>query len=132
MGLPCLRNSRARRKMDMAKRVLWNERLKQERLRLSLSQADLARELNVSPKAVQRWETGKNYPQPHWRAKLCEFFHLSPGALGFLSEEEKTEAARKGPAQSGRPGIMTVQKRYIVGRQEEVQLFDELLAGRAD
>jgi len=118
--------------MDMAKRVLWNERLKQERLSLSLSQADLARELNVSPKAVQRWETGKNYPQPHWRAKLCEFFHLSPEALGFLSEEKKTIAARKDPAQSVRYGIMTVQKRYIVGRQAEVQLFDELLTGRAD
>jgi transcriptional regulator with XRE-family HTH domain len=118
--------------MDMAKRVLWNERLKQERLRLSLSQADLARELNVSPKAVQRWETGKNYPQPHWRAKLCEFFHLSPEALGFLSKEGKVVPGSKDPAQSVRPGIMTVQKQYIVGRQAEVQLFDELLTGRAD
>src|SRR5216684_4471707 len=119
--------------MDMAKRVLWNERLKQERLRLSLSQADLARELNVSPKAVQRWETGKHYPQPHWRAELCEFFHLSPEALGFLSSKEgKAVPGRKDPAQLVRPGIMTVQKRYIVGRQAEVQLFDELLTGHAD
>src|SRR2546423_1657739 len=111
----------------MAKQIPWNERLRQERLKRSLSQADLARKLNVSPKAIQRWEGGKNFPQPQLCAKLCEFFQISAEEFGFLSIKGKAVLGHKSLTSLIRPEIMAVPQRYIVGRQAEVQLFDELL-----
>lgn len=44
------------------KRPEWAERLEQLRLRLGLSQAALAKKLNVSPMAPSRWERGVHEP----------------------------------------------------------------------
>lgn len=116
----------------MARPRLWNERLRQARLERSLSQAELAKKLNVSPKAVQRWERGKSYPQPHWRAVLCEFFQLSAEEFGFLPTGGKAVLESKSPAPVNERSIVTMPQRYIVGRQAEVQLFDNLLSGQTD
>src|SRR5581483_5615334 len=107
---------------------------RRERLERNLSLVDLARKLNVSPKTLQRWEKGRNYPRPYERGKICEFFQLSAKEIGFLSPEAEVIAKRKraaSPAQA-REATVPASQAYIVGRQEEVQLFEELLAGHTD
>lgn len=114
----------------MTAEIPWYKRLKQERTKRNQSQADLAKELGVGPKTIQRWETGINEPQPHWRTKLCEHFHISAEAFGFLPTHEKEHLKRK--RSTPPPKSTHASQRYIVGRQTEVQLFDDLLAGRTD
>jgi transcriptional regulator with XRE-family HTH domain len=55
--------------------------LKKERLRLSLSQAELAERVGTTPSNVSRWERGKTSPTPHFRHKLSDLFQLPPEVL---------------------------------------------------
>ncbi|HLX39337.1 MAG TPA: helix-turn-helix domain-containing protein, partial [Ktedonobacteraceae bacterium] len=116
----------------MGKQMPWYERIKQARLERNLSQADLAKKLGASSKAIQRWEKGKNRPQPLWRGKLCEFFQLSSEELSFLPTRGMAVLASKGPVAVIEGDRVARPQRYIVGRQAEVQLFDELLSGQKD
>lgn len=56
----------------------------------NLTQRDLAENLNVSDKAVSRWETGKGFPDVNSLLALSEFFGVSVNELlaGKQIEEE--------------------------------------------
>lgn len=64
----------------------------------NLTQKELAENLNVSDKAISRWETGKGFPDVNSLLALSEFFGVSVNELlaGKRIEEEKlTEIAEK-------------------------------------
>ena len=65
---------------------LWENRLKEERIRLNWRQQDLADQLGTSVVTVQRWERGCNYPGAYFRTKLCVLFAKSAEELGFVSD----------------------------------------------
>lgn len=44
------------------------------RLREGMTQAELAKRLEVDQAAVSNWESGKNPPLPKYRKKLCYIF----------------------------------------------------------
>jgi DNA-binding transcriptional regulator YiaG len=49
--------------------------LRMARLRAGLSQADLARKLQVSPACVGQWERGEAEPRAHMRKQIKEFIN---------------------------------------------------------
>ncbi len=64
----------------------------------NLTQKNLAEKLNVSDKAISRWETGKGFPDVNSLLALSEFFGVTVNELlaGKRIEEEKlTEIAEK-------------------------------------
>lgn len=68
------------------------------RKELNLTQKELAENLNVSDKAISRWETGKGFPDVNSLLALSEFFGVSVNELlaGKRIEKEKiTEIAEK-------------------------------------
>ncbi|WP_236039120.1 helix-turn-helix transcriptional regulator [Ktedonobacter robiniae] len=68
----------------------FGKRLRQERLRLHLSQEALAEALAISARSVRRWEQGQALPQASVRIQLSRFFGLRPEAL---FEDEETQGA---------------------------------------
>lgn len=59
----------------------------------SLTQKELAERLNVTGKAVSRWETGKCYPDIEMIEKLSDFFEVSINDIlsGKLTEPQERE-----------------------------------------
>lgn len=58
-----------------------NSRLKRERLRLALSQEELAERIGTTASNVSRWEHGITTPGPYFRRRLCDVFQLTPEEL---------------------------------------------------
>ncbi|EFH82614.1 FxSxx-COOH system tetratricopeptide repeat protein [Ktedonobacter racemifer] len=67
----------------------FGNRLRQERLRLHLSQEALAEALAISARSIRRWEQGQALPQASVRLQLSRFFGLRSEAL-FEDEETQT------------------------------------------
>ncbi len=81
-----------------------------------LSQAELAKRLNISPSAMCRWEKGDRTPAEEDLETLAEFFEVSKEyLLGFeeASEEETIEASDQ--ALSPEPDIKTDQDTNTAG-----------------
>lgn len=49
-----------------------------------LSQANVASVLATTTQVVNRWERGKEFPNPYYRQKLCEFYGKSARELGLI------------------------------------------------
>lgn len=56
-----------------------------------LTQKDLAEQLNITDKAVSRWETGKNYPDIETFQKLASIFNISISELLECKKIESNE-----------------------------------------
>ncbi len=79
-----------------------------------LTQKELAEKLNVSDKAISRWETGKGYPDVNSLLALSEFFRVSVNELlaGKRIEEEKlSEIADKNVINAIETKEKTVKKK---------------------
>lgn len=64
----------------------------------NLTQKQLAEKINVSDKAISRWETGKGFPDVNSLVALSEFFGVSVNELlagKQIEEENLTEIAEK-------------------------------------
>ncbi len=48
--------------------------LRASRVDANLTQAELAKELDVSMRAIQTWEAGERKPRPHHRRTIAAFF----------------------------------------------------------
>ena len=62
----------------------------------NLTQKQLAEKINVTDKAVSRWETGKGYPDVTSLVALSEFFSISVNELlsgKRISDDSVKEAA---------------------------------------
>lgn len=66
--------------------VLFKERLKELRTEKQLSQAELAKELNVSQRSISSWETGFRQPDYATLTLLCKFFEVSSDYLLGLED----------------------------------------------
>lgn len=55
--------------------------IKELRLEKGLTQAQLAREIGVSQKAIDYWERGVNEPKASYIVSLCDFFRVSADDL---------------------------------------------------
>ena len=64
--------------MDAAKCGAFIAELRSER---GMTQKELSEALNVSDKAISRWETGKGYPDVSSLMALSEFFAVSVNEL---------------------------------------------------
>lgn len=64
--------------MDATKCGAFIAKLRNER---EMTQKDLSEVLNVSDKAISRWETGKGYPDVSSLMALSEFFSVSVNEL---------------------------------------------------
>lgn len=58
-----------------------NERIKHFREKAQLSQADLARLLDMSIQTIQGWEQGKRFPRTVVLPKLAEVLKCTPADL---------------------------------------------------
>lgn len=82
----------------------------------NLTQKELAEKLNVSDKAISRWETGKGFPDVNSLLSLSEFFGVSVNELlaGKRIEEEKiTEIAEKNVIDAIEIKEKTVKKKKL-------------------
>lgn len=77
------------------------ESLKSRRLAANLTQAELARKLNVRPQTVSKWENGVCAPDAGYLAALCSLYGISPSAL--LSERARPPQRAPEPAVPASP-----------------------------
>ena len=70
-------------KLDLGKQIRAN------RLRLDLTQEQLAEKFVTSPQAISRWENGTTYPDIELLPMIASFFGISVDALLGRTDEEK-------------------------------------------
>ena len=61
--------------------ILFTERLKELRCEKGLSQAELAKALNVSQRSISSWETGFRQPDFETLALISQFFEVTADYL---------------------------------------------------
>lgn len=66
--------------------ILFEERLKELRVERKLSQADLAKELNVSQRSISSWETGFRQPDFETLERIVKFFDVTADYLLGLGD----------------------------------------------
>ncbi|MGN1104355.1 MAG: helix-turn-helix transcriptional regulator [Candidatus Coproplasma sp.] len=66
--------------------ILFKERLKELRVERKLSQADLAKELNVSQRSISSWETGFRQPDFETLERIAKFFDVTTDYLLGLGD----------------------------------------------
>src|SRR5260370_31188480 len=76
-------------RLCMEKRLPFHQQLKRERELRGWTQADLASQLQIDTKTVNRWENSKRLPQPYHRQHLCALFGKNAEELGLLEVEEQ-------------------------------------------
>lgn len=92
------------------------ERLKQARLVASLSQAEVANQLNASISTISRWERGETIPYPFHQRQLSDLLDTNL----LLGQKEETEA------RSFFDGAIPAPQDFI-GREEELRQITDLL-----
>ena len=68
------------------RKVVLNVKIKELRERKEMSQAELAKMLNLSPSTIGMYEQGRRQPNHETLEKLADFFHVSTDYL--LGREE--------------------------------------------
>ena len=58
--------------------------LKAARVNAGYTQKDAAKQLRVSNKTIQNWESGKSYPNADKIAEICELYVISYDNINFL------------------------------------------------
>jgi len=71
------------------RKMNFGERLSQARMRLKLSQEELAEAIGTTARSVSRWECSKVIPQQHYWERLAEVLLTSPEKL-FGEEEQQS------------------------------------------
>ena len=57
--------------------------LKAARVNVDLTQADVAKKLDVSISTIKNWEKGKTFPKPPHIVKLCELYNVTYDNIFF-------------------------------------------------
>ena len=57
--------------------------LKAERVNVNLTQADVAKKLDISVGTIKNWEKGKTFPKQPMIEKLCEIYGVSYDNIFF-------------------------------------------------
>ncbi|GHO79852.1 tetratricopeptide repeat protein [Ktedonobacter sp. SOSP1-85] len=113
----------------------FGKRLRQERLRLHLSQEALAEALAISARSIRRWEQGQALPQASVRLQLSRFFGLRPEEL-FEDQETQTPHTPlwcvpypRNPFFTGREEILTTLHTALSINQEAAFTYVYALHG---
>ena len=61
--------------------------LKAARVNVGLTQANAAKELNVSNKTLGRWEKGETLPKPEQIPLICALYNLSYDEIIFFNPQ---------------------------------------------
>ena len=72
------------------------DRFKELRLQSGLSQAELARRLNVTRSSVNAWEMGISAPTTQYVVELAGLFHVSSDYLLGISNEKQLNLSEFG------------------------------------
>ena len=72
------------------------DRIKELRLQSGLSQAELARRLNVTRSSVNAWEMGISAPTTQYVVELAGLFHVSSDYLLGISNEKQLNLSEFG------------------------------------
>lgn len=72
----------------------FHERVKYEREKKKLSQAELADKLHVTRQSVSKWETGGNYPSIEVLISISDLFGITLDELLRTDEELKEKVIR--------------------------------------
>lgn len=72
----------------------FHERVKYEREKKKLSQAELADKLHVTRQSVSKWETGGNYPSIEVLISISDLFEITLDELLRTDEELKEKVIR--------------------------------------
>lgn len=109
-----------------------NYLLRDARLAKGISRKRLARELNVSPTTLYRWEKGSQDPYPLHQKKLSTFFGKDLSDLGFgvpfdedASSKQKNIEVKSLRLQSSLP--VTLTDVALVGREEDLAAVRQLV-----
>lgn len=97
------------------------KRLQQERLRLRISQEDLAEALGVTARTISRWEHDQAFPYASHQKQLCRVFGADIATLFGVMDAEAREAA----ALPSHNNVPYRRNPFFTGRQ---QLFRQLHA----
>ncbi len=97
-------------------------RIARLRLAKTATQERLAKELNVSPQAVSKWENDINYPDISLLPDLARFLGVSVDELlsGASASSQETEAAQEGVAEKGTAEVVSV------AADESAEIVEEL------
>ena len=71
------------------------ENIKRLRMENSLTQAELADDLSVSPQAISRWEKGQAYPDIELLVKVADYFNVTVDELMGRKEEATNSLTKK-------------------------------------
>ena len=85
----------------------------------NMTQSDLAEKLNISNRAVSKWETGKSLPDPGIMQELCSYLKINVNELlageRISADEYRTKAeenlvalSKQNSKRSGGYGITTI------------------------
>lgn len=74
----------------------------------NLTQAELSEKLNITDRAVSKWETGKGLPDPSIMLDLCNVLDISVNEL--LSGQRLDMNSYKSKSEENIVGIMTKEK----------------------
>lgn len=97
----------------------------ERRKRLGLTQSQLAEKLNITDRAVSKWETGKSLPDSSIMLELCGILGITVDAL--LTGGGTAEAERPAPPPQRPPGRRSLSPR--ARRRLSLLLSGGLLAG---
>ncbi|MBR3596680.1 MAG: helix-turn-helix transcriptional regulator [Clostridia bacterium] len=96
-----------------------------------LTQKELARKLNVTDKAVSKWETGRCYPDIEMIMKLSEFFSVSVNDIvsGKITEGENRDKVADNNLVSVMKSLDKAKMRWIITSALSVTLFSIMIFG---
>lgn len=73
---------------------MLSEKIRTERIKKGLSQAQLAKIIGVSQQAVAKWEIGKAYPDIGMLSRLADLFDVSLDFLAGRSDTRQPDIVR--------------------------------------
>ncbi len=103
--------------MSFTSPLSLGQRLVRERLRLHLSQEEVAQAIGTTARSINRWEHDKAVPHSHYRQQLCHIFQVSSESLfelfSVIENSSPTSSSlwtvpfRRNPFFTGRESILS-------------------------
>lgn len=108
-----------------------NERIKELRKSLKLTQAEFGKKIGVSDAAVSKMESGINTPSEITVKLICATFHVNylwlTEGLGPMMEEEDTDAMVERVMVGESPLAISIMKAFVKLPDEEWIKFRDLV-----
>ena len=73
----------------------FGDRIKEQRIKLEMTQANVAQELFTTRQTISNWEKGKSYPDLDMLIKISDLYHVPIGSLLREDKDLKNNLDRK-------------------------------------